>query len=51
MLDTIHINLKHIISDKIKHKNGWKKSKKNCYKVYKKVKLENGSGIYMAYYI
>ena len=33
MLDTIHINLKHIISDKIKHKNGWKKSKKNCYKV------------------
>lgn len=51
MLDTIHINLKHIISDKIKHKNGWKKSKKNCYKVYKKVKLKNGSGIYMAYYI
>lgn len=51
MLDTIHINLKHIISDKIKHKNGWKKSKKNCYKVYKKVKLENGSSIYMAYYI
>ena len=50
MLDTIHINLKQIISNKIKHKNGWKKSKKNCYKAYKKVELENGSSIYMAYY-